>query len=31
MFRFRLFWERSILIIKEAGAKRIKIIEVVEV
>ena len=30
MFRFTLFWERSILIIKEARARRIKIIEEVE-
>src|ERR1039457_6196045 len=27
MFRFTLFWERSILIIKEARARRIEIIE----
>jgi len=27
VFRFTLFWERSILIIKEARARRIKIIE----
>ena len=30
MFRFTLFWERSIVIIKEAGARRIKVIEEVE-
>jgi hypothetical protein len=30
LFRFTLFWERSILIIKEARARRIKIIEEVE-
>jgi len=27
VFRFMLFWERSILIIKETRARRIKIIE----
>jgi hypothetical protein len=31
LFRFRLFWESRILIIKEARARRIKIIEEVEV
>jgi hypothetical protein len=30
VFRFTLFWERSILIIKEARARRIKIIQEVE-
>jgi hypothetical protein len=30
VFRFTLFWERSILIIKEARARRIKIVEEVE-
>ena len=30
LFRFTLFWERSILIIKEASARRIKVIEELE-
>jgi hypothetical protein len=31
VFRFTIFWEKSILIIKEAGARGIKVIEEVEV